>query len=96
MTKQIPYKFWLVFDEKGGTPKSTKNQPATNNRERSMQVSVSLPEAIFKVPQLSASITMKDAGKTGLHLDIPAMENALSGVVDGNVVITLIEPQPKS
>lgn len=71
------------------TPKFTANAPKLLAGERSMYLSVSVPAAHFKAPQLSARISIPETYASEFSVDVAAAENALSSALGVDVVVSL-------
>lgn len=87
------YGLWLVFRENGDV-RMARGQPGLSIGERAVSLTVSLPLAIFKTPQLSAKLTI-EAPDPSMHpqIDVRAAETALKSVVGCDVSITVNENQ---
>lgn len=83
----IKYPVWLVFD-KSGDVRMTRRQPACAATERAMSLDINLPLSLFATPSLSAHITVADGGLEPVVIDLPAVADAVRGVVGVEVVVT--------
>lgn len=72
----IEYSFWLAFDAQGGM-RFSRGEPSTARGERAMQCVARLPRALFKTPELKASITVADHGPSNFSIDVEAAGKAL-------------------
>lgn len=75
--KDISYSFWLAFDDLGAVT-LTRAKPNLGRSERGMQLTVTLPKALFQTPELSASIKVDSPVGTPLKIDATAAAEALS------------------
>lgn len=93
----IEYSLWLTFDIHGGV-KMTRGRPSITRHERAMQISCTLPKALFQQPELKATIRVpSDVGEPSFDLDMEAVREALHGAlgVDLDIVTRVLpEPQP--
>ncbi len=84
---RIEYSFWLIFDDVGGM-RLSRGEPSCGRAERAMQVTATLPKALFATPRLSATIAVGgEVPET--TIDIAAASEALRGAlgVDIDMVI---------
>lgn len=85
---EIEYALHLVFDDKGGC-RMTRGPSTLAKNERSVSLTVTLPTVLFRTPSLSAKLTI-DAPEMPLPvIDVHAAQEALRGVLGGDVVVTV-------
>ena len=85
----MEYGLWLVFNDKGDV-RMSRGQPGLSIGERAVSVTVALPMAIFKTPQLSARLVVEAPDpSTHPQIDVQAAESALRAVVGCDVTITV-------
>lgn len=84
--------FWLTFNNRGDV-RISRGQTSVAADERSMFVSAKLPHALFKVPQLSATINVGAKETPDIEIDIEAAEAALTEALGARVEITIKENQ---
>lgn len=86
---RIEYSFWLVFDDAGGM-RLSRGEPSCGRAERAMQISATLPKALFATPRLSAKIAVAgDVPET--TIDITAASEALRGALGVDVDLVVRE-----
>lgn len=79
----IEYEFWLIAAHNGDI-RLTKREPNSLGRdERAMRCCMRLPESLFLVPTLSASIVVEDA--PGRQLDFEAVSEAVGDALKQSV-----------
>jgi hypothetical protein len=59
-TDSLTYRAHLIIDERGGM-RITRSPAAMSTSERSIQLVLTIPKAVFRRPQLIAQITIDDA-----------------------------------
>jgi hypothetical protein len=77
---------WLIFDVEGSLS-LTRGSPSIGRGQRAMQLTLTVPIALFATPSLSASITLEGAGAPDLQIDVQAAEAALKQIVGCDVSI---------
>lgn len=86
---RIECSLWLIFDAKGNV-RMSRGQPALAIGERGVALTVMLPTALFKVPSLSARLTVEAPDPSAVpQIDVTAAEQALRSVVGCDVSITV-------
>lgn len=78
--------FWLVFNANGSV-RMVRGEPEMYGYERAMRVVARVPHSLFRVPQLSATITLGEKETPDAHIDIP--ECALSEALGVRVEIAV-------
>lgn len=89
--------FYLVIDP--GEPgwnrrpgvRVTAAQGKLDRRERTMNLKIALPLALFETPMLKASITVDDPS-VPISIDAEAIAEAVRGVVGMDIDLRVIEP----
>lgn len=86
-------KFYLVVNN-NGTTRTCKNRPDLAWNQISMLLSLSLPDALFQKPALSAEIIIPDSA--AIPVNIPAetqlnVQNAIETAVGMEVRLTMVE-----
>jgi hypothetical protein len=89
---QIEYSFWLVFDVDGSV-RLSRAQPGIERGERAMSCIAKLPRALFKTPELRATITIGEPSSTGFQIDAQAASEALKAVIGVDIDLR-IQEQP--
>lgn len=87
----IEFSFFVVFDSEGGV-RMTRKRCAMSRDERGMEMTVTIPKAVFATPQLSARITVADPGTEPPTIDVEAASEALRQVVGCDVAIEIRDP----
>lgn len=72
----LVYGFWLIF-EGDGAVRLTRAQPGVTRSERAMKCEVTLPLALFKTPELRATITVAEPESSTFAIDVEAVGEAL-------------------
>ena len=80
----------LTFNAQGDV-RLSRGAPSLSPGERSMSLDVRLPLAIFRTPQLSASLTVKAPEQGAPLIDVTAAEAALASVVGCDVMVRVVE-----
>lgn len=83
--------FWLVFDSGGGV-RLTRGNPSLERNERGMQMSVKVPQALFKTPTLRASLTIDAPEPAVPPIDLTAAAAALKQTLGCDVDVRIVEP----
>ncbi len=86
----VEYSLWLIFDETGGV-RTTRAVPSLARSERAMALTLTIPRAIFRTPQLAAKITIEDSEAKMPTIDITAAETALRQAIGCDVQISVRE-----
>lgn len=86
----LVFEFWLTFDADGNMS-MTRNRPRPHPGERAMRCETRLPKALFKTPELSATITIAEPSNGPIQIDIAAGEAALKQALGVDVVMTVKE-----
>lgn len=81
---------WLIFDSGGGV-RMTRLQPGLAADERAMQLEVKLPIALFRTPQLKASIEIEHQEPTVPPIDLTAATDALKTALGCDVEVRVVE-----
>lgn len=89
---RIEYSLWLIFDNQGGC-RMSRGMPSVQPYERAMSLSVGLPTALFRTPQLSAKVEIGDPGSPPPRINVDAAEAALKAVIGCDVSITVNTPE---
>lgn len=87
--------FFLTINSKGSV-KATKNKPSLEWNEISIQMSITLPDALFKKPQLSANITIPDEAAVAKVIAADVQDNvkeAIQQATGMEVKLNLVAPQ---
>lgn len=83
------YGLSLVFNDKGDV-RMSRGQPSLAAGERAVSLTVTLPRALFRVPSLSARLTVDAPDPSAVpQIDVQAAEAALRQVVGCDVQITV-------
>lgn len=91
--------FWLIVD--AGNPKVYNNRPSVRvtagepslkRGERSINLKMQLPIALFEAPSLSASITVEQPDQP-IHIDTAAIASAVRGVIGMDIDIAVNQPE---
>lgn len=82
--EEIVFGFWLVFD-RSGQIRLARTEPSLDRDERSMYCEVTLPRALWRTPQLRATISIADPGPESRKIDIAAAGDALRGALGCDV-----------
>lgn len=72
----MAFEFWLVFGS-DGSMRFTRGQPHINRNERGMKCIAKLPKALFKTPELTATISFAEGAPQDFKIDIEATGEAL-------------------
>jgi hypothetical protein len=72
----IDYSFWLVFAADGGM-RFARAEPTTGRGERAMKCSATLPIALFRTPELRATIAISDGIPEAYEINVEAAGEAL-------------------
>lgn len=94
LANELVYSLWLVFDA-DGTVRSTRSKPSLGRNERGMQLSVTLPKALFKTPELAATIKIESPTSDPVTIDASAAAEALSASLGMPVDIRIVEPNER-
>lgn len=79
------YSFWLVFGT-DGSMRCSRTKPGTSRDERAMNVTATLPMALFTTPELKATIEVASPGAAAaFNIDVEAAATALRGVLGCDV-----------
>lgn len=85
----IECSLWLAFTASGDV-RMSRGQPALGIGERAVSLTIMLPTALFKIPQLSARLTIDAPDPSTVpQIDVRAAEAALRSVVGCDVSITV-------
>jgi hypothetical protein len=85
-TIEVP--LWLIFDVRGNV-RLTRGEPDLARSERAMQMTVTVPLALFKTPTISASLTIDAPEMAVPQIDLTAAAEALKSVVGCDVHVRL-------
>lgn len=88
-TDCIEYGFWLVFDRTGGM-RFARLQPGTNRDERAIKMTAVLPLALFKTPELRATITVGAPSSDLITIDVAAATEALKSARGVDIDIKVV------
>ncbi|OCP36767.1 hypothetical protein [Ensifer sp. LC163] len=72
----IEYSFWLVFTDDGGM-RFARAEPTTSRGERAMKCGATLPIALFRTPELRATIAISEGVPASYQIDVEAAGEAL-------------------
>ena len=84
---------WLIFDARGNV-RLTRGEPGLARDERAMQMTVTVPQALFKTPTISASLTIDAPAMAVPEIDVIAAAEALKGVVGCDVHVRVDADEP--
>ncbi|GAB3927780.1 hypothetical protein [Larkinella terrae] len=72
--------FYLIVNS-NGTVRTVKNRPGLDFNEVSVQVSLQLPDALFRKPQLQATITVPDESVQPIVIE-PDVQNNIKDAIE--------------
>lgn len=81
---------WLIFDIRGNV-RLTRGEPDLSRAERAMQMTVTVPLALFKTPTISANLTIDAPEMAVPQIDLTAAAEALKAVVGCDVDVRINE-----
>lgn len=84
--------FFLTFSSSGDV-RLTRGQPAMSGNERAMSITANIPHSLFRIPQLSATITLGEKTTPDMHIDLAAAEQALSDALGARVELSVAAPE---
>ncbi|OCP01324.1 MULTISPECIES: hypothetical protein [unclassified Ensifer] len=73
---QIEYGFWLVFGD-DGSMRFSRSEPKTGRGERAMKCGATLPIALFRTPELRATIAISEGIPASYEINVEAAGEAL-------------------
>lgn len=92
---EIEYSFWLTFAPDGNM-RFSRTPPALAPGERAMSLKATLPKALFRTPQLAATITVPNPGldDTGqIRTEVLAAgERELAKIFGVDVILQVKDP----
>jgi hypothetical protein len=83
---------YLIFNSRGNV-RMTRGAPGLDSNERALALTLKVPHSLFKVPQLSATITLGEQLVEPQQIDIEAAEAALTEALGARVEITVKETE---
>lgn len=89
-SSDMRFDLWLAFDADGGA-RMTRSKPNLGRTERGMQLSITLPVALFKTPELAATIKVESPTSDPVKIDATAAGEALSAALGFPVDLRIIE-----
>lgn len=89
---RIEYSFWLSFSSDGSIGLS-RMRPSLQSSQRACQVTAVLPKALFKTPELSATITVDEPAVNELKIDTTAAAEALRAALGVDIDIKVKPPE---
>ncbi|GAB3937358.1 hypothetical protein [Larkinella terrae] len=72
--------FYLVVNS-NGTVRTVKNRPGLDSNEISVQVALQIPDALFRKPQLQATITIPDDSVQPIVIE-PDVQNNIKDAIE--------------
>ena len=88
----IDYSFWLVMDVEGGM-RFSRGEPDAKRNERKMKCSATLPKALFRTPELKATITVDGHQSSVFEIDVQAASEALATAIGCDVDLRVERPE---
>ena len=89
--------FYLIVNHKG-TTRTTKTQPGLDYNEISIKLEISLPDTLFKKPQLTANIVIPEDKVRPFEISAETTNNIQAAIQQHTgipVVLTLLEEKEK-
>lgn len=82
------FKGWLKLTP-NQTPTFTAKKPTLQGNARAMFITVSVPDAVFRTPELKASISIPETTVSEFSIDVETASNALSKALGCDVQLDL-------
>lgn len=83
---------YLIFNAEGDV-RMSRGYPSMSGNERALSITMKVPHSLFKVPQLSATITLGEKEVPDTEIDIAAAEAALTEALGARVELIVRENQ---
>lgn len=84
----IEYSYWLIFDASGGM-RMTRGTPDITRAERAVEMTASLPKALFHTPTLRATLSVSGDAVKAPAVDIQATQDALRSILGVEIDLTV-------
>lgn len=88
----LVFHFWLVLYPDGDM-KMSRGEPSVERTGRKMKMELAVPKAVFKTPELKATVTIADPGENEMHIDVAAASEALRQTLGMDVDVRIVVPE---
>lgn len=85
----IVYEFWLSLTATGEVSLTLKS-PALAPGARAMKIAATLPGALFRTPQIAATITVAKPDATPIAIDLSVAEHAMRTALGCDVTLRVV------
>lgn len=83
---------WLVI-HRDGSVRSTRAEPDLDRNERAISLTLKVPKALWKTPQLRATLTIEAPDPTAQAIDITAASGALKEALGVDIDLRVNGPE---
>lgn len=88
----LTFHFWLTLYPDGDI-KLSRGEPNVERTGRKMKMELKVPKAVFKTPELKATVTIADPGENAMHIDVAAASEALRQTLGMDVDVRIVVPE---